>query len=327
MHLMKNKINYFLVVSTLLFVVSCKKANDTVPVPEPVNPKEIDKTEVITWKFDSFIVDDLNVKQVFPGAIFTIRENGNDLEVVSLKDKYTPLPITASTSLVGEINNSFKDVPSSEKIAAYAKSLPIKNDNESLAYSEDEFKDYNVLKYYLSNNDDVKSIFEKIGITTSTRITKKHAAYFFSNHIKFSLDMDLPTKTELLSIADVEKINTTNNAYYINSVMYGNNTLILAEADTDYAILKNALKAVLLKQELTPAQIQSLSTAKVTFYARGGSEKSFIKIAKGSEEIKAANKEFETFNNTAISYPISYSLHSVKNFTLFKHEIKVNMIH
>jgi Trp operon repressor len=109
--------------------------------------------------------------------------------------------------------------------------------------------------------------------------------------------------------------------------MYGNNTLILAEADTDYATLKNALKAVLLKQELTPAQIQSLSTAKVTFYARGGSEKSFTKIAKGSEEIKAANKEFETFNNTAISYPISYSLHSVKNFTLFKHEIKVNMIH
>jgi len=324
---MKNKINYFLFFFTLLFALSCKKNNDTVPVPEPVIPAEIDKTELLTWKFDSFIVDDRNVTQVFPGAIFTITENGNDLELISLKDKYTPLPVTASTSLVGVGNKSFKDIPSSEKIAAYAKSLPIKNNNEIQAYSEDEFKDYNVIKYYLSNNDDVKSIFEKIGIKTSTRITKKHAVYFFSNNIKFSLDMNLPTKTELLSIEDAEKINITNNAYYINSVMYGNNTLILAEADTDYAVLKTALKAVLLKQELTSAQIRSLSTANVTFYARGGSEKSFIKIANTLDEIKAVTKEFEIFNNTAISYPVSYSLHSVKNFSLFKHEVKVNMIH
>lgn len=316
-----------MIVSTLLLAVSCKKNNGPLPVPEPVIiPTEIDKTELLTWKFDSFIVDDGNVTQVFPGAIFTITENGNDLKLVSLKDKYTPLPITASTSLVGEGNKIFNDIPSFEKIIAYAKNLQIKNNNESSAYSEDEFKDYNVLKYYLSNNDDVNSIFEKIGIKTSTRITKKHAVYFFSNNVKFSLDMNLPTKSELISIADVEKINTTNSAY-INSVKYGNNTLILAEADTDYAILKTALKAVLLKQELTSAQIQSLSTAKVTFYARGGSEKSFIKTANTLDEIKAVTKEFEIFNNTAISYPVSYSLRSVKNFSLFEHEVKVNMIH
>ena len=317
-----------MIVSTLLFAVSCKKTNDTIPapVPDPVIPTEIDKTELLTWKFDSFIVDDGNVTQVFPGAIFNITENGNDLKLVSLKDKYTPLPITASTSLVGEGNKIFKDIPSFEKITAYAKNLQIKNNNESSAYSEDEFKDYNVLKYYLSNNDDVNSIFEKIGIKTSTRITKKHAVYFFSNNVKFSLDMTLPTKSELLSIADVEKINTTNSAYYINSVMYGNNTLILAEADADFAALKTALKAVLLKQELTSAQIQSLSTAKVTFYARGGSEKSFIRIAKNLNEIKALVQEFEAFNNTAIAYPVSYSLHSVKDFTLFKHQITVNII-
>ncbi|QDW26781.1 hypothetical protein FFJ24_018900 [Pedobacter sp. KBS0701] len=324
---MKNILNHSLVIFALLFAVSCKKNNGPLPVPESVIPTEIDKTELLTWKFDSFIVDDGNVTQVFPGAIFTITENGNDLKLVSLKDKYTPLPITASTSLVGEGNKIFNDIPSFEKITAYTKKLQTKNNNESSAYSEDEFKDYNVLKYYLSNNDDVKSIFEKIGIKTSTRITKKHAVYFFSNNVKFSLDMNLPTKSELLSIADVEKINTTNSAYYINSVMYGNNTLILAEADTDYALLKTALKAVLLKQELTSAQIQSLSTAKVTFYARGGSEKSFIRIANTLDEIKAVTKEFEIFNNTAISYPVSYSLRSVKNFSLFEHEIKVNMIH
>ena len=183
-----------------------------------------------------------------------------------------------------------------------------------------------MVKYYLSNNDDVKSIFEKIGITASTRITKKHASYFFSNNIKFSLDMNLPKKTELISVADVDAINASNNAYYINGVDYGNNTLILAEADADYVTLKTALKAVLLKQELTSAQIQALSTAKVTFYARGGSEKSFIKTTKNLEEIKAVSKEFETFNNTVISYPVSYSLRSVKDFTLFKHEITVNII-
>ncbi|WP_025142295.1 thiol-activated cytolysin family protein [Pedobacter jeongneungensis] len=323
---MKNILNHCLVISALLFAVSCKKTNDTAPLPEPVNPAEIDKTEKLTWKFDSFIVDDNHVAQIFPGAIFSVKQSANDLEMVSLKDKYTPLPITASTSLVGVINQSFNDVPSADKIATYIKSLTTKNSDASQAYSEDEFKDYNVVKYYLSNNDDVKSIFEKIGITTSTRITKKHASYFFSNNIKFSLDMNLPKKTELLSIADADAISTSNNAYYINGVSYGNNTLILAEADADYATLKVALKAVLLKQDLTSAQIQVLNTAKVVFYARGGNEKSFIKIAKNLDEIKAITKEFETFNNTAISYPVSYSLRSVKDFTLFKHEITVNII-
>ena len=322
---MKNKINYFLVVFTLLFAVSCKKNNDPLPVHEPVIPTKIDKTELFTWKFDSFIVDDRNVTQVFPGAIFNIKQNGNDLELVSLKDKYTQLPVTASTSVLG--NKSFKDIPSSEKIAAYTKSLPIKSNNESTDYSEDEFKDYNLLKYYLSNNDDVKLIFEKIGIKTSTRITKKHAACIFFSSVRFSLDMNLPTKTELLSIADVDKLNNTNSVYYVNSVIYGSNTLILAEADTDYTLLKTALKAALFKQELTSAQIQSLSTAKVTFYARAGSEKSFIKVANNLDEIKSINEEFETFNKAAIAYPVSYSLRSVKNFSLFEHEVKVNIIH
>jgi thiol-activated cytolysin len=321
---MKNILNHSLVIFALFFAFSCKKTEKT-PLP-PVNPTEIDKTEALTWKFDSFIVDDNHVTQIFPGAIFNIKQNGSDLELLSLKDKYTPLPITASTSLVGVTNKSFNDVPSADKIAAYTKSLTTKNSDASQAYSEDEFKDYNVVKYYLSNNDDVRSIFEKIGITTSTRITKKHASYFFANNIKFSLDMNLPNKTELLSVADAEKINTTNSAYYINSVMYGNNTLILAEADADYTTLKTSLKAVLLKQELTSVQIQALNTAKVTFYARGGSEMSFIKVAKNLEEIKALTKEFETFNNTVISYPVSYSLRSVKDFTLFKHEITVNII-
>jgi len=323
---MKNILNHLLVISALLFAFSCKKTNDAIPVPDPINPTEIDKTESLTWEFNSFIVDDSNVTQIFPGAIFNIKKNANDLQLVSLKDKYTPLPITASTSIAGTANKSFNDIPSAEKISAYTKNLVFRNTAESQAYSEEEFKDYNVVKYFLSNNDDVKTIFEKIGITTSTRIAKKHAAYFFSNNGKFSLDMNLPRKTELLSVEDAAKINETNNAYYINSVVYGNNTLILAEADADFATLKTALRTIFLKQDLTTAQNQALSTAKVTFYGRSGSEKSFIKIAKNLNEIKALAQEFEAFNNTAIAYPVSYSLHSVKDFTLFKHQITVNII-
>ena len=134
---MKNILNHFFVISTVLFIFSCKKTNDTAPVPDPVNPTEIDKTEKLTWKFDSFIVDDNHVAQIFPGAIFTVKQNANDLEMVSLKDKYTPLPITASTSLVGAINKSFNDVPSADKIAAYVKSLSTQKSDASQAYSED----------------------------------------------------------------------------------------------------------------------------------------------------------------------------------------------
>lgn len=323
---MKNILHHFLVISALLFAVSCKKTEDPAPLPEPVKPTEIDKTVALTWKFDSFIVDDNHATQIFPGAIFSIKQNGNDLELVSLKDKYSPLPITASTSVTGFANQNFNDIPSADKISTYIKNLTIGNSTESQSYSEDEFKDYNVVKYYLSNNNDVKSVFEKIGIITSTRITKKHAAYFFSNNGKFSLGMDLPDKTELLSVADAAKINTSNNAYYINSVVYGNNTLILAEADADFGTLKTALKAVLLKQDLTSAQTQVLNTARVVFYARGGTEKSFIKIAKNLDEIKALTKEFEVFNNAAISYPVSYSLRSLKDFGLFNQEVTVNII-
>jgi thiol-activated cytolysin len=323
---MKKILNHSLVIFALLFAFSCKKNNDTVPTPDPVNPTQPDKTESLTWEFDSFIVDDNNVAQIFPGAIFNAKQNGNNLELVSLKDKYTPLPITASTSIVGLANKSFNDIPSADKISTYTKNLTIKNSIENQAYSEEEFKDYNVIKYFLSNNDDVKSIFEKSGITTSTRITKKHAAYFFSKNDKFSLDMNLPRKTELLSVEDVEKINESNSAYYIQSVVYGNNTLILAEADADFATLKTALRTVFLKQDLTSAQSQALNTAKVTFYGRSGNEKSFIKIARNLDEIKAIAQEFEAFNNVAIPYPISYSLRSVKDFRLFKYQITVNII-
>ncbi|WP_293304757.1 thiol-activated cytolysin family protein [Pedobacter sp. UBA5917] len=330
---MKNILNHSLIIIALLLTFSCKKTENPVVIPPdpvnpviPVNPTEIDKTEALTWKFDSFIVDDSNVSQIFPGAIFNIKQNGNNLELISLKDQYTPLPITASTSIVGIENKTFNSIPSADKISAYTKNLTINNTIESQRYSEEEFKDYNVVKYFLSNNGDVKSIFEKSGITTSTRITKKHASYFFTNNNKFSLYMDLPDKTELLSVADAAKINASNNAYYINGIVYGNNTLILGEADTDFATLKTALKTVLLKQELTPAQTQALNTAKVTFYARSGSEKSFIKVAKSLSEIKAIAQEFEAFNNTAISYPISYSLRSVKDFSMFNHQITVNII-
>lgn len=326
---MKKILNYALVIFALLFAFSCKKNNDPAPTPDPVkpvDPTEIDKTESLTWKFNSFIVDDSNVSQIFPGAIFNAKQTGNNLELLSLKDQYTPLPITASTSIVGLANKSFNDTPTAEKISAYTKNLTISNTIENQAYSEEEFKDYNVIKYFLSNNADVKPVFEKIGLSTSTRISKKHAAYFFSNNAKFSLDMNLPDKAELLSLADAAKINASNNAFYINSVVYGNYTLILAEADSDFATLKTALRTAILKQELTSAQTQALNTAKVTFYARSGNEKSFIKIAKNLDEIKAVAQEFETFNNAAISYPISYSLRSVKDFSLFNHQITVNII-
>ncbi|WP_316825729.1 thiol-activated cytolysin family protein [Pedobacter miscanthi] len=325
---MKNILNHALVIFPLLFTVSCKKDEAIVlPTEKPTDkPTENDKTTSVTWNFDSFIVDDQKVNQIFPGAIFNIKQNGNDLELISLKNEYTPLPITASTSIVGTTNKAFNDIPSTDKISTYTKNLTVKNTVEQQAYSEDEFKDYNVVKYFLSNNDDVKSIFEKSGTTTSTRISKKHALYFFNNNGKFSLDMNLPRKTELLSVADATKMNATNNAYYINSVVYGNNSLILAEADADFATLKVALKTVLLKQELTLAQIQTLNTAKVTFYARSGNEKSFIKMANNLNEIKAVAQEFETFNNAVIAYPISYSMRSVKDFTLFHHQITVNII-
>ena len=326
---MKNTLHHFLVIFALLFAVSCKKPE--VITPDPVKPPEIekpavDKTETVTWDFDSFITDDHNVAQIFPGAIFSVKQNGNDLELVSLQNKYTPLPITASTSIIGGGNKDFIDIPSADKISAYTKTLNITNTSLSQRYSENEFKDYKVVKYFLSNNSDVKSVFDNIGITTSTRITKKHACYFFSNNERFSLDMNLPGKTELLSVADVDKLNTSDNPCYINSVVYGNNSLILAEADADFGALKTALKAAFAKQELTSAQTQILSTAKVTFYARGGSEKTFIKIAKTLEDIKAVAKEFDTFNSAAIAYPVSYSLRSVKDFKLFHQNVKIDII-
>ncbi|MFD2285652.1 hypothetical protein GJU39_08925 [Pedobacter petrophilus] len=318
------KINlYYLALSLFLFSTACKKTTpDVVTIP----PSEKDKITSVTWKFNSFIADGQNVSQIYPGAILSIKQNGNNLEMISLQNQYTALPITASTSITGLGNPSFKDIPSSDKIYNYIKSLSIKNQSFSYAYTEDEFKDYNLIKYFLSNNNDVKSIFENIGIKTSTRITKKHAVYFYSNNEKFSLDMNLPKKTELLSIADVEAINTGKNVYYIDGVGYGNNSLILAEADADFATLKNALKAVLEKRVLTEVQAQAMSNAKVTFYARAGGKESFIKIANTLDEVKSILPDFEAFNNAATSYPISYSLRSVKDFVMFNQSITLNVI-
>ena len=319
---MKKTNLYYIGLTMFLFSIACKKTN---PEVIPVIAPEKDKLIAVTWKFDTFMVDNQNVSTIYPGAIFSIKQNGEELEAVPLQNQYTPLPITASTSLTSLANKSFHDLPSFGNTYEYIKNLTGKTALNSQVYTEDEFKDYNVIKYFLSNNSDVKSVFKNIGLEASTRISRKHAVYFYSNNERFTLDMNLPRKTELLSEADAEKLRS-ENAYYINGVSYGNNSLILAEGDADYITLKLALKALLNGKELTGAQTQGLSNAKITFYSRAGEKESFIKVANGLTEIKSTLTDFDAFNNRAAAYPISYSLRSINNFTLFNQSLTINII-
>lgn len=330
---MKNTLNHFLVISVLLFAVSCKKTDkDIVPLAEPPiekpaeKPTDKDKTTSVTWNFESFIVDDSNVSQIFPGAVFDIKSKDTGFEMVSLKGKFTLLPITASSSIIGSADKIFVETPSAEKIFKYVESLSPKTSTESLTYNETEFKDYKVIKFYLANNHDVDAIFKKLAISSPSRITKKTGVVLVSNTRNFSVDMDFPLETELITRAEVSKLSQDYNPYYIDNVFYGVNSLMLAEADGDFASIKLALKALAAKQNLTPEQSQLLSSAKVTFYARGGSEKSFIETAEGIDKIKLTMEALETFTRHASPYPVSYSLRALTDFKSFKSKITLDII-
>lgn len=324
---MKNILHPLLLICVLSVIISCKKTDNTTPVINPVTPvQEVDKIQKLNWSFDTFYLDDNNVSKIFPGAIFIVNQNEKGIELTSVKDKYTPLPITASLSLTNTGKKIFNEIPSAEGTLNYIKNLNTTNSSLSLSSSEEEFKDYNIVKYFLSNNTDARTLFEKIGISSKTRITKKHAIFIAKDDIKFTFDMDIPNKAALISIEDEKAINTANNMYYVNGVDYGSKSLILAEGDADYLTLKKALMAILSKQDLTTELTQAISTAKVTIYARGGAEKSFIRVTNNLNELKSAISALDAFNSSSILYPISYSLASIKNFSLFQYKISIDMI-
>jgi thiol-activated cytolysin len=311
-------------IALILISASCKK-NKTDNQPDNTK-SEPDKINVVNWKFDSFAVNNENVNNIYPGAIFDLKKTDNNFELNSLTGKYTPLNVTASTSLNGPNISHFEDIPSTEKIKNYVQSLSPEKANYSGAFSDDSFKDYNVVKYYLTNNNDVKAVFDQLGLSNTTRITKKSAISLYSLSERFTLDMSLPKKTNFISTTETDKLIKEYNPYYINSVSYGNSHLILVEGDADLVVLKLAIKAFVNHQELSSIQEEALKNAKITFYSRNGSSKSFIKVTNDLASAKQAVADLDAYNKNGVSYPIAYRLRSLKDFSLFKFDVNLNII-
>lgn len=329
---MKNIPVFFFAIPLILISISCKRNSPDIDQPvdpietNPNDKSEPDKITPVNWTFESFFVSDVDVQNIFPGAIFDIQSKNDSYKLVSLDGKYTPLSIVASASIFLPNKKSFNGLPSSNEIKEYVKDLSAEENVLGVQSKADRFKDYNVIKYDLANNSDVDAVFKALDLAKSTRITKKYGLKFLYVTSQFSLDMNLPKVTELISSADADKLFVVHNPYYISGVYYGSIKLILAESDGDFDSLKYGLSALVAHKELSPAQIKALENAKITFYSRGGAEKTFIKVADHLEATKVAFAAFEAYNKSVLAYPVSYRLRSLKDYGLFKTSVKINII-
>ena len=314
----------------LLVCSSCKKEPEDIDTPDPDAQRELvlHKQEL---SFNSFITDEDILPQIYVGNILKV-ETGEDRPVlkVSKLENYTKLPVRLIA--LDELPiKSMHEIPSVEATQKYAKNFEKYENlysvfNASMWYP---IVDYRALVYPFGLQRDIFDVgFTAAGSNFEANTMKVDPQYtvLFSFHMSqnYSITMELPSKEELMSTEEAEqRLADDPTLYYVSTVSYGRVYMILVQSQDTESKTKSAIDAILKGEDITADQNQTLAKTKLVVYLRtGANSDKLLWQGVGEKEIKKITsqlvKAYESDDDQYV-YPVSYSLRSLKDFSLFKH--------
>jgi len=313
--------NISLTIVLFVFIVSCNKDNLENPVEstsEKDNGLELVSSLVSSF---NFIADDERGNYVFPGSTLKIDTVGKKLTFTPFSN-FTVLPVRYSSSVNGL--QSAVLIPSFSTMQEYVKPIDSKKGELGGTYTYSGWEEYvdNVVLYNLEEpNKDLNNFFAILPTHQGSTISPKGVTRLvsYSTTSKFTVDVSLPVKSELMSMEDVDKLD--KEVYYINSVNFGYTYKIVIEGKESADLLRRTISHYLQTKEINKENQAILENMIMYYYLRTSSSKDAIfEKAKGKNEIVSLIARMEQEMATiGYKYPISYKLRNVKNFELFKH--------
>lgn len=314
-------------------LIAARKLSSTV-IGETTWPDNLGKT--LTVESDDIMVSNENYDYAYPGAIFNSKLIADNYSFSALTERdYDVLPIRASLSIPGTNVGGTIDYPGLDYTRDFVGQVVARQGNvpqiNSFSYTSSQFTDYNELKYTFGANISIGSIVN-VGVSgDGTKIKKKTGIIAKFTQENFTVDMSLPKKTELISVADANALMVDYAPVYVNSVTYGRSGVYIAETDASYEDFNLAFKAGLnigvVKSDasLTVAQKELLDRAKITIYMKFGPGKAYVKTVEGYEAFKNAMLEGSSVTSDSYGGPISFRMRNLNNFTLFKTIFKIDL--
>lgn len=285
---------------------------------------------------DNITVSSETEDYAYPGAIFNSKNIISSYQFDPLgREHYDALPIRASLSIPGTNVSGTIEYPSLDETREFVGGILKKNGNvqqiNSFSYTSSEFTDYNELKYTFGANVDIGKIVKASVNGGKTKISKRTGVIARFVQENFTLDMSLPKKTELISIADANALQAEYAPTYVSSVTYGRIGIFTAETDANYEDFNVAFKAgvnigvVGVDTHVTAAQKELLDKAKITIYMKFGPGTAYVQTVEGYAAFK--NAILAGANVTSQSYggPISMRMRNLKNFGIFKSIFKIDV--
>ncbi|MCA5004324.1 hypothetical protein [Sphingobacterium bovistauri] len=308
----------------LLFVLiqfSCKddkvKPKEDKKEPEELNIELAEKVVTSTELYP----DEETFESIYPGSILNLKSNNKRLEINAFKD-FSPLPVRLVSM---NSNNSLEIIPSFIGTQEFLKGIKKSSYPFSISSrSWSKIVDYRVLLNAQMPSSDLVSFFKLLDHNEPTYIIKhaKTTLLSFAKQIDNTLIMELPRKTELISLEEQKK-NAENDLYYISIVSYGLSYVKIVESDLPEDKLKSALEKLSLSEILTNDDIKVIEKSSMTILLRTSAYKHpLLKKAKGYKEIQALTADFNEMLKNSVgvhTYPIYYFARSLKDFSPFSH--------
>lgn len=314
---------------TLLFgLVSCKKGGDEPIVPDPTTERQLELTKKEISN-SNFVVDENIIEQIYVGNILRVEaSNSNPGMQLAELENYTKLPIRLLVLDELPIKTT-SEIPSFLSTQHYAEHL---DDYETV---HDKFVpstwhpivDFRALIVPFGLQEDIIDILNTVESTQtdSDEIDSKYSVLVsYHKQDTYTLSMELPTKTELISVADEKRLLADNpSSYYVNTVTYGRVYMLIVKSLDSEENVRSTMKALFEKKKMNPEQKETLEKTRVTVYLRTGKHSEKL-LSEGTGEVGISNvvSEFiEEYENTDNQYtfPVSYTLRRLGDLSLFKH--------
>lgn len=310
-----------------------KKAGGGV-IRDSVWANQLGKTYFV--ESDDITITSENADAAYPGAILNSKSIVQKYEFLPLgRAEYDALPIRASLSVPGTNVSGVIEYPGLGETREFVGKIMKNRGNvdqvNSFSYTSTQFTDYNELKYTFGANVDVGKIAGLSVSVDGTKIRNRTGIIARFVQENFTVDMSLPKKTELISIADANALQQEYAPTYVNSVTFGRLAVFIADTKADYDEFNAALKAsvnfglVSGSAQVTDAQKKLISEAKISIYMRFGDGKAFAESVLGYDKFIEAVKKGASVQADAYGGPISFRMRNLKNFGIFKTIFKVNV--
>ncbi|MDM1292725.1 hypothetical protein HX021_00260 [Sphingobacterium sp. N143] len=273
----------------------------------------------IGFSVNQIYTDQTIDQQFYLGSIWGLKDT---MPTVALSPLHNYIkPFKSSISSTHPTLRSVKIIPSFAAVRSFAK----KSKGEQTVldqFSTGTFFDYRAIRYHLNNSADVDSVLRLVVHNDSTTVKRVFSILLHREHVAFNLYADFDDFASTFHGEELLTLEKTGlKPYYVSSVNYGTNSIIMGESDYPGSDFKRVLEKLLDKQSLTNMDEEILQHSDVLIYLRGGRKASFIQREHGLEGIrklvKAYKKELEVQRHT-FDYPISYTLSDLATFRSLK---------